>query len=65
MNILTANINYYRSIANKTKTQIATYLGISRVTFQRKCEKESFTVKELRLIAQYLKTTIQNLLKGV
>ena len=65
MNILTANINYYRSLTNKTKEDIAYRLGISRVTFKRKCDNEAFTVKELRLMAAIFDTSITNLLKGV
>ena len=65
MNILTANINYYRSLVRLTKTQLADGLCISRVTFQRKCEKESFTIWELKLMAKMLKINLIDLLKGV
>lgn len=64
-NILTANIDYYRSLTNTTKSELSDKLCITRPTFDKKCEKEGFTVAELRTIAKTLETKMTELLKGV
>lgn len=62
---LTANINYYRTLYKVPQKTLVGALGISRPTFNRRCQNEGFTVKELRIIARILKTDIHSLLKGV
>lgn len=62
---LTANIAYWRMLRNAELQQLAKLIGVSRQTFKRKCDDCGFTVKELKILARYLKCTVSDLTKGI
>ncbi len=74
---VTANINYYRTLIGVErifiltgpnrggKTILEQALGISRVTFRRRCDTENLTVSDLRIIADKLHIKVIDLMKGV
>jgi transcriptional regulator with XRE-family HTH domain len=62
---VTANINYYRTLIGVTQKELEQALGISRVTFRRRCDTENLTVSDLRIIADKLHIKVIDLMKGV
>ena len=62
---VTANINYYRALIGVTQKELEQALGISRVTFRRRCDTENLTVSDLRIIADKLHIKVIDLMKGV
>ena len=62
---VTANINYYRTLIGVTQKELEQALGISRVTFRRRCDTENLTISDLRIIADKLHIKVIDLMKGV
>ena len=63
--VVTAKINYYRTLLGVTQKELEQALGISRVTFRKRCVTENFTVSDLKIIANILHIKVVDLLKGV
>ena len=63
--VLTANINYHRSLLGIKQKDLEQALGISTPTYNRRCYTEGFTVAELKILSRVLRTTVSELIKGV
>lgn len=62
--VVAANINYYRTLLNVSQKELYGALGISRNTYRRRCDLETFTVADLRIIANILHRQVIDLVKG-
>ena len=65
MNRLSANIAFFQKLYNVKQDELVAAVGCDRKTFKRRRDLDTFTVRDLIIIARELHTSVEKLCEGV